>query len=107
MADVAKMKNFEEQLCKQDARIEGILESIATDRQELEEKLTTNYGEMKALLENSSSEMKAFMAIINCQFNAYMKKMQSNKGILGNSPPTGDRSSPHLTHGGSDIGHQK
>ena len=107
MAERAKMKNFEEQLCKQDARIQGILESIATDRQELEEKLTTNYGEMKALVENSSSEMKAVMARINCQFNAYMKKMQSNKGILRNSSPIGDRSSPHLIHEGSDIGHQK
>ena len=84
------MKNFEEQLHKQDARIQGILESIATDRQELEEKMTTNYGKMKVLVKANSSEMKAFMTTINCQFNAYMKKMQGDKCILGNSPPTSD-----------------
>ena len=60
------MKNFKEQLYKQDARIQGILESIATDRQELEEKMTTNYSKMKVLLEANSSEMKAFMTTINC-----------------------------------------
>ena len=60
--------------------------------------MTPNYIEMKALLEANSVKMRAFMALVNCQISAYMKNAQGERGFLGNSPPTNERSLSQVVH---------
>ena len=89
------MKGFEESLKKQDARIKAILESSTIERQALEEKMESNYVDMKALVEANSvelkEEMKNFMATMSAQFNTFMRNLQGEKGILGQSPNSSER----------------
>ncbi|XP_071939043.1 uncharacterized protein [Coffea arabica] len=95
MAEGTKMKGFEESLKKQDARIKAILESSTIERQALEEKMESNYVDMKALVEANSvelkEEMKNFMATMSAQFNTFMRNLQGEKGILGQSPNSSER----------------
>ncbi|XP_027150147.1 uncharacterized protein LOC113750359 [Coffea eugenioides] len=86
MAEGTRMKGFEEQLKKQDSRIQSILEANAAARLALEEKLATNHSDMKAHLEVNSAEMKNFMVSMNAQYTAFVRSLQSDRGILGISP---------------------
>ena len=85
------MKGFEEQLKKQDSRIQSILEANAVERLALEEKLATNYSDMKALLEANSAEMKIFMVSMSAQYTAFVRSLQGDKGILGTLPDNTER----------------
>ena len=79
MAEGTRMKSFEEQLRKQEARIQTILDSTAT----LEEKVGDTFQDMKALLEANRLEMKTFMTDMNNQFSTFVRGVNGDRGILG------------------------
>ena len=56
------MKSFEEQLRKQEARIQAVIDSLVADKQAMEERLEGNQREMRALMETNSTELKSFVS---------------------------------------------
>ena len=81
MAEGTRMKNFDEQLRKQDARIQSIIDSMVVDKQVMEEKLETNNREMQTLMEANNTELKTFMSN---QISSILRSLHGNRGILGN-----------------------
>ncbi|XP_071939819.1 uncharacterized protein [Coffea arabica] len=57
--------------------------------------MESNYVDMKALVEANSvelkEEMKNFMVTMSAQFNTFMRNLQGEKGILGQSPNSSER----------------
>ena len=74
------MKNFEEQLKKQDARIQAVLDSMVADKQVMEERLETNQREMRTLMEANNTELKNF---VSNQISSILRSLQGARGILG------------------------
>ncbi|XP_027170509.1 uncharacterized protein LOC113770289 [Coffea eugenioides] len=88
MADGTRMKTMEEQLRRQDSRLQGILESITADKQIMEDRLDAVSVEL-------SNKLDAFMVAISQQLSS-LNRGNPEKGILG---------SPEGSHSrNSDIG---
>lgn len=69
MAEGTRLKSLEEQLKKQEGKIQGLMDSTQGAIRSLEEKLGANSGSV----ESSVAEMKGFMAALSNQFNNLMK----------------------------------
>ena len=80
MAEGTRMKSFEEQLRKQDARIQAVLDSMVADKQVMEERLETNQREMRTLMEANNTELKNF---VSNQISSILRSLQGDRGILG------------------------
>ena len=80
MAESTRMKSFEEQLRKQDARIQAVLDSMVADKQVMEERLETNQREMRTLMEANNTELKNF---VSNQISSILRSLQGDRGILG------------------------
>ncbi|XP_027169598.1 uncharacterized protein LOC113769341 [Coffea eugenioides] len=85
MADGTRMKTMEEQLHRQDNRIQGILESMAADKQSMEDRLDAVSVEL-------SNKLDASMAAISQQLSN-LNRGNQKKGILGSPEVSHSRSS--------------
>ncbi|XP_027171840.1 uncharacterized protein LOC113771462 [Coffea eugenioides] len=102
MAEGTRMKSFEEQLRKQDARIQAVLDSMIADKQVMEEKLEVNQREMRSLLEANSAELKNF---VSSQISSILRSLQGDKGILGNPNGSAERTPNNRNAGNSNTRH--
>ncbi|KAL3516552.1 hypothetical protein ACH5RR_023454 [Cinchona calisaya] len=80
MADNTRLKTLEEQLRKQDSKIQGILENMASDKKLLEERLKTSNAELKGILNGLLG-----------QFATFLRASHGEQGILGSHVSTGER----------------
>ena len=89
MADETRMKTMEEQLRKQDSRLQGILESMAANKQIMEERLDAVSMEL-------NNKLDAFMVAISQQLSS-LNRGNPEKGILGSPEGSHSRSSDMVT----------
>lgn len=66
------MKGFEEQLRKQEAKIQGILDSTVTDRKFMEEKFEAQNTELRSLVESRNNETRSLITALTSQFNNFL-----------------------------------
>ncbi|XP_027060831.1 uncharacterized protein [Coffea arabica] len=85
MADGTRMKTMEEQLRRQESKIHGILESLAADKQSMEERLDAVSAEL-------GNKLDAFMLAISQQLSS-LNRGNQEKGILGSPEGSYSRSS--------------
>ena len=79
------MKTMEEQLRRQETRIQGVVDSMATDKKSLEDKIDAVNVEL-------NNKLDAFMAAISQQF-ANLSCGNNEKGILGSPEVSNSRNS--------------
>ena len=82
------MKTMEEQLRRQETRIQGVMDSMATDKKSLEDRIESVNVEL-------SNKLDVFMAAISQQF-ANLSRGNNEKGILGSLEVSNSRSSETL-----------
>ncbi|XP_027171876.1 uncharacterized protein LOC113771497 [Coffea eugenioides] len=100
MAEGTRMKSFEEQLRKQEARIQAVIDSLAADKQAMDERLEGNQREMRALMETNNSELKSFMST---QISSILRSLQGDRGILGNPTGSAERTPNHRSTGAQGV----
>nr|XP_027090423.1 uncharacterized protein LOC113711457 [Coffea arabica] len=93
MAEGTRMKSMEEQLRKQELLIQGILDSMATDKRSLEDKIDAVSSEL-------SGKLDAFMAALTVQLT------NRDKGLLRTPEVGGNRSTDNGAQGQQERGYQ-
>nr|XP_027093534.1 uncharacterized protein LOC113713927 [Coffea arabica] len=100
MAEGTRMKSFEEQLRKQEARIQAVIDSLVADKQAMEERLEGNQREMRALMETNSTELKSFMST---QLSSILRSLQGDRAILGNPTSSAEKTPNNRSVGAQGV----